>query len=127
MLRKLFKASAFSLIEVSAVLIIVGVLIAGVLTTTILVNKSRIAAAKSLTKASPVHDIKDAALCLETSVESSFNDSEADNGRSISGWFDSRNVTDKNNISAVGTGPVYSNTINSIHAVRFAGSSSNYL
>jgi prepilin-type N-terminal cleavage/methylation domain-containing protein len=45
---------AFTLIELSAVIAIIGILIAGVMGATGLVKKSKIAAAQSLTKASPI-------------------------------------------------------------------------
>ena len=68
------KVSAFTLIELSAVIVIIGILIAGVMGATGLVKKSKIAAAQSLTKASPISGITDNALWLESSGESSFKD-----------------------------------------------------
>ena len=51
------KISAFSLIEVSAVILIIGILIAGVIGASVLVKESKIAAAQSLTKSSPIAGI----------------------------------------------------------------------
>jgi prepilin-type N-terminal cleavage/methylation domain-containing protein len=78
-----FKSSAFTLIELSAVIAIIGILIAGVMTAPSLVKKSKIAAAQSLTKASPIAGITDNALWLESSAESSFKDTETSTGESI--------------------------------------------
>ena len=122
------RRSGFSLLEVSAVILIIGILIAGVMGGNILVAKTRIAAAKTLTVSSPINGIKDSALWLESSTDASFPEGESASNTALSTWYDARqNSTNKINISAVGSGTIYSNTINSIHAVKFAGSSEHYL
>ena len=118
---------AFTLIELSAVIAIIGILIAGVMGATGLVKKSKIAAAQSLTKASPIAGITDNALWLESSAESSFKDTETSTGDAVTTWYDQKNAVNKSSVVAVGTGPTYSNTINYIHAVKFSGSTANYL
>lgn len=75
----MIKKSAFSLLEVSAVILIIGILIAGVVTANSLVAKSRLAAAQTLTTSSPINGIKDSALWLESSVDKSFADGETSN------------------------------------------------
>ena len=102
-------------------------LIAGVMGATGLVKKSKIAAAQSLTKASPIAGITDNALWLESSGESSFKDTESSTGDAVTTWYDQKNSVNKSSVVAVGTGPTYSNTINYIHAVKFNGSTANYL
>lgn len=57
-MRTSFKKSAFSLIELSIVILIVGILIAGVTQSSRMVGKSRIKTAKTLTQSSPVGSIK---------------------------------------------------------------------
>ena len=121
------KLSAFTLIELSAVIVIIGILIAGVMTATGLVKKSKIAAAQNLTKASPIPGITDNALWLESSAESSFKDTETSTGDAVTTWYDQKSAVNKSSVVAVGTGPTYSNTINYIHAVKFSGSTANYL
>lgn len=74
---------AFSLLEVSAVILIIGILIAGVVTANSLIDKSRLASAKTLTTSSPVNGVKDLALWLETSVDSSFDEADVGNGNTI--------------------------------------------
>jgi len=49
---------AFSLIELSIVILVIGVLIAGVSQGGKMITKFRISAAASLTNSSPVHSIK---------------------------------------------------------------------
>jgi hypothetical protein len=125
---RLLKLKAFSLIEISMVILIIGVFIAGIAAGDILIKKSRISAAQTITINSPINGIKDSALWLETSIDTSFDDSELTNGVNISSWFDGRkNAVAKPSIIAVGNGPTYSNTINYIHAVKFDGGGANYL
>lgn len=127
-LRNNFCIRSYSLVEVSIVILVIGILIGGVVLGSSLVKKSLLAAAQTLTNSSPVNGIKDSALWLETAVDSSFVEGETSNNSSISVWYDARkNAANKISINAAGTGPVYSNTINYVHAVKFSGSSSNYL
>ena len=126
--KKSSSQKVFSLLEISAVILIIGIFVAGVMGGNILVAKSRLADAQTLTTSSPINGIKDSALWLETSVDSSFVDGETANNNSITTWYDSRkSAANKVVISAAGTGPLYSNTINYIHAVKFSGSSSDHL
>ena len=92
-----------------------------------MVKESKIAAAQSLTKSSPIAGITENTLWLESSVESSFKDTESSNGDYVTTWYDQKSSPNKASIVAVGTGPTYSNTINYIHAVKFNGSNTNYL
>ncbi len=71
-----FKShKAFSLIELSIVILVIGILIAGVVQGTSMVKKSQLVIARNLTKNSPVSRIKDLAAWYETSLESSFKTS----------------------------------------------------
>ncbi len=114
--------SAFSLIEVSVVIIIVGIFVAGILVSDGLITKFRISAAQSLSRSSPINEIPDAALWLESSLDDSFNSSESSNNTPLTTWYDHRNSTSKVTLQAVSGGPTYSNTINRVHAVKFSGS-----
>ncbi len=127
MCQKISKNSrAFPLVEVSVAIIIVGIFIVGVVVADGMVSKFRIAAAQNLSRSSPVNEVSDAALWLETSLDSSFNGGEANNGRSLSTWYDQRNSASKVVISTAGASPTYSNTINRVHAVEFDGSANKY-
>lgn len=116
------NSSAFSLIEISVVLLIIGILIAGIFTGQVLVTKFRLATSQSLTKSSPVHSIKNSALWLETSLDDSFNDSESNDESSLSTWYEQRVSDNKVTLTAVSDGPTYSNSINYVRAVKFANS-----
>ncbi len=128
-LKSFKRRRAFSLLEISAVILIIGILVAGVMGGNILIAKSRLVAAVTLTSSSPISGIKDSALWLETAVDSSFPENQTTNNNSITTWYDARkSAANKVTITAAGSGPVYSNTINYIHAVKFdASSSSNHL
>ncbi len=118
---------AFSLIELSAAMLIIGILIAGVFVGTRMVAKSRLIAAEAIAKSSPIVGIKETALWLETSLSGSIDSSQANDGEALTAWYDKSASGVKPTVVAVGTGPTYANTINYVHAVKFSGSSANYL
>jgi hypothetical protein len=72
----------------------------------ILIAKSRLAAAVTLTSSSPISGIKDSALWLETAVDSSFPENQTTNNNSITTWYDARkSAVNKVTITAAGSGP----------------------
>lgn len=79
---------AFSLIELSIVILIIGILIAGVTQGGRIVTQMRLASAKSLTISSPVTSISGLTLWLEPTLEESFIDSEAQDGVGLTNWND---------------------------------------
>jgi prepilin-type N-terminal cleavage/methylation domain-containing protein len=119
------KKSAFSLIELSIVILIIGIVVAGVTQSTSLVRKMRLQTAKNLTAASPVAGIKDLVLWYETSLESSFSSSEYSNLSPVSEWRDnSPQSPSKNNATqsnAANKPTFYENIFNSLPSVRFDG------
>ncbi len=128
MTRKSSKSRrAFSLIELSVTIVIIGIFVAGTIAANSLIKKFRIQSAQALTKSSPVTGIIGNAVWLESILETSFLDSESNNSTAISTWNDQSSNANKHSISQVGSGPVYSNTINYVHAVKFSGSAANYL
>lgn len=118
----------FSLIELSVVILIIGIFVAGALSSSALVKKFRISTARSLTQSSPVNSISSLSMWLETSLEKSFSDSESNEGSTLSSWYDvsSTSVT-KTNASQNGSNkPIFSSNFNNINAVKFDGTS-NFL
>ncbi|MES2962197.1 MAG: hypothetical protein V4694_07445 [Pseudomonadota bacterium] len=120
------SSSAFSLIEVSLVVLLISLIAAGILTTTNLIKKSRLQTAQVLTKNSPVNDISNLVLWYETSLDSSFIGDEKTDGSAISTWYDNNpNAATKNNATQTTTAnkPLFiANAFNSgIPAVRFDG------
>jgi hypothetical protein len=122
---KKFHKKAFSLVELSVILLIISVVLLGVVKGNYLLSKSRLSNAQTLTQNSGILDIPDLVLWLETSLESSFVKSEAQDATNISTWYNNQNISPKNNASqsTLANQPkFYENAFNSaIPAVRFDG------
>lgn len=82
------KRSAFSLIELSIVILIIGILIAGVTQGSRLVSEMRLATARNMTQNSPVASIPGVVLWLEPTLEKSFDIAEQEDGLTITNWYD---------------------------------------
>lgn len=118
------KNKAFSLIELSIVILVIGVLIAGVIQGSVLVNKFRVKAAQAITTSSDVNGIKSLAMWLETSLDNSVT---IDSSSTVTRWND-RNPQSQSKISAYNTTsstlslPSYvENVINGLPAIQFSG------
>lgn len=115
---------AFSLIEISIVLLIIGILVAGVTQSSRLIAQSKINSAKAMTQSAPVSSIKNLMLWIETTSEASFDDSEEDEGLALTNWYDiNPQVSVKSSFAGVTTArPLYKNNIiNGLPAVLFDG------
>ncbi len=77
---------AFSLIEISIVLIIIAVLIIGSLNGIEIVKKAKLSTAQSLTEQSVVAQTKGLIIWYETSLSRSFLENEQDENLKISSW-----------------------------------------
>ena len=122
-----FGASAFSLVEISIVVLIISIVMAGMLKASSLIPKSRLKSAQTLTQNSPVKDISGLAMWYETSLPDSFIVTEALDGTAISTWYDNNpNAVVKNNATqaVVANQPIfYDNIFNyGLPAIRFDGS-----
>ncbi len=82
-----YKKTGFSLIELSIVILIVGILIAGVTTSSRLLKQFKLNSARSLTMSSPVPSISQLLMWMETSLESSFDSNISDNDKILT-WKD---------------------------------------
>ncbi len=60
-------------------------------------------------------------------IDDSFKPTENSDNDPVTVWYDKKPTSTKISVTSVGSGPVYSNTINYVHAVKFAGSNANYL
>lgn len=119
---------AFSLIELSIVILIIGVLIAAVGQGIDLLQDARLTAARMATQSSRVASLKDLALWLDATSEASFSSAEAVDGASISAWNDINPQRDKNNFvqSTEAQKPTYKERmINNLPAIKFDGTSEN--
>jgi prepilin-type N-terminal cleavage/methylation domain-containing protein len=120
-----FYKKAFSLIEISVVIVIIGILIAGVTQGIDLYQDMRLATARALTQNSRVNRIEDLTMWFEATSEKSFENPNPQDGERISLW---KNINFKllNRIDASQTNsnstkkPIYiRNAINNIPALRF--------
>ena len=124
------KRAAFSLIELSIVIVIIGILISGIFQGTKIIQKFKISTARNLTTNSPVASIKDLVLWLDSTSEDSFDEDEAVDGVTISNWYDinpssaagndavNNSVTDSDH-------PIYqTKCLNGLPCVRFNGTGS---
>lgn len=123
---------AFSLVESSVVILIIGILIAGIATSNRIVRDSRLQSARSLTKGSPVSSINGLIGWWETTLEESFGgaepDQDLDGGTGgITTWHDTNpQSTIKNNATSSSTtnNPGYNKSgINNLPTLQFNGSS----
>lgn len=82
------KRKAFSLIELSVVLVIIATLTVGLVQSGNLVKLSRLSGARSFTAKSPVPNIPDLIAWYETSMKESFTDAQAINDGGPTEWRD---------------------------------------
>ena len=130
------KLRAFSFIEISIVLIIIGILIVGVTQSTRLIKISRLQTAQSITQSSPVAGMKGVVIWLESTSQSSFVENDTSEGSTITVWNDVNPQSVKNNMKPVnaltspaitGTDMVYKEVgISGLPVVNFAGTSGSY-
>lgn len=132
MIIKTNKIKAFSLIEISMVLVILGILIGFVSETKDFIYKSRLTAARSLTQNAPVLAIPDLAHWYETSLQDSLEpdykisgDRIPDSTR-IKTWYDrNENLYNRADLEQANTSyqPQYFNKVfnNTVPALRFFG------
>jgi prepilin-type N-terminal cleavage/methylation domain-containing protein len=128
------KITAFSLIELSIVILIIGILVAGVTQSSRLVKRMNINSARTQTMSSPVNSIRDIVGWWEASLEESFggNEPEEDSNGGTDGvsvWYDiNPHTTTKNNATSASTtnNPGYTQqsttTINGMPTLEFNGS-----
>lgn len=124
---KKMRRKAFSIIELSVVIIVIGLIVALITHSSKLVPKMKLAMARNATAASPVPLMKEVIMWLESTSIKSFADSETDDGLSISTWYDINPIDNVKNNATQSTGgskPIYvANCINHLPCVRFNGSS----
>lgn len=124
------KSKAFSLIELSIVVLIIGILIAGVTQGSRLVRQSKLKIAKSLTQSSPVASIPNLLLWFETTSDNSFaQGSQIDDKTLMNNWHDINPQTTTQIIATQNTTanqPTYVvNGINGLPSLQFNGAPNN--
>lgn len=122
MIKSKSKSKAFSLIELSIVILVIGILIAGVTQGSALILKAKLKTAQALTQSSPVSAISGLRLWLETNLEQSFDEDEASDGTSVTTWYDiNPQVSSKLYAITAGDGITYKDDtgINSLPSLYF--------
>ena len=95
---KINKVKAFSLIELSIVILIIGILVAGVTQSSRLINQMRLASARSMTFSSPVPATPNLIAWYESVSDKSFEESQMSDQALLSSWYDiNPTTTDKKN------------------------------
>jgi prepilin-type N-terminal cleavage/methylation domain-containing protein len=118
---------AFSLIELSIVILIIGILIAGVTQSSRILTQAKLTTARNLTTSAPVGSISNLMFWLDATSEKSFIDTETTDASSISNWYDinpqnQTPYTFQQNTAA--NKPTYkASCINGIPCLTFDGSS----
>jgi prepilin-type N-terminal cleavage/methylation domain-containing protein len=123
---KILHKKAFSLIEISVVILIIGMLIAGISQGIDLYQDMRLATARSLTLNSRVNRIEDLTMWFEVTSEKSFENPNPQDGERIALW---KNINfklfNRIDVAKIPTDPDSSkpfyvrNAINNIPALRF--------
>jgi prepilin-type N-terminal cleavage/methylation domain-containing protein len=126
--NKKTKKFAFSLIELSIVLLVIGILMIGVSQGYNLVRSAQISNARSITSKSPILQTSGLLAWYETSWKESLIQSELKDGNNISTWKDISPNSILNGNNQLTTTPSANITytqssINKIPAIRFTGGS----
>jgi len=116
---------AFSLIELSIVILIIGILVAGVTSSSRLIKRMKLTVAQNITQSSPVATIKDLSVWYETSLDRSFIDAEESDTTPVTTWFDNNTQSSYKfdlKQATVANQPKYSEgIINNLPALKFDG------
>jgi prepilin-type N-terminal cleavage/methylation domain-containing protein len=122
---KINQKKAFSLIELSIVILIIGILVAGVTQSSRLINQMRLLSARSANQGSPIPTILGLVAWWETCDDKSILESEAVNNGLISTLNDlNPTSTSKINLNQTNTAlqPTYlSSSINNLPGLKFNG------
>ena len=115
---------AFSLIEISIVVLIIGILVAGITQSTRLLSQAKTSTSKTLTQSSPAASVKNLVLWVESTSDASFDSTETDDNVAISNWYDINPQSSLKNSFTATTKPTYAlNAINGLPAIKFNGTS----
>ncbi|MBU6339104.1 MAG: hypothetical protein KGQ36_03930 [Rickettsiales bacterium] len=123
------KFAAFSLIELSIVILVIGILVAGVMEGKNLLNKSKLSAARALSQSSDVNSIKNLVVWVdatrENTITNTSNSKNVSDGDYIQSWLDVTPQYTPNlsfSTSTTNTYPIYrENAINGLPALEFDG------
>jgi prepilin-type N-terminal cleavage/methylation domain-containing protein len=117
---------AFSLIEISIVILVIGILIAGISQAIEMFSEASLKSARNLSKSSRISRIDDLSLWLDATSDKAF-DKEKDDGSTISMWKDTNPRSTAQIIgNPVSSMPTYTlSAINGLPTASFKKTSSN--
>lgn len=120
---------AFTLTELSIVVLIIGVLITGITQGAGMIKAARLANARSITSRSPALEISGLIAWYEPTLKSSFKDSESIDASQTTEWHDNSPgsiILTKNKLSrSAGSDVIYKESgINNLPTLLFSGASS---
>lgn len=126
---------AFSIVEMSIIIVIVGFLVAGLTQVSRVITQMRLNSARAQSISSGVLAIDDLALWLDATAEkaivTSVGSTNPDDGDKIATWRDSnKQISNKNDATQAtdAARPTYAtNSLNNLPAVKFTSASSNFL
>jgi prepilin-type N-terminal cleavage/methylation domain-containing protein len=129
-LLKFNRSKAFSLLELSFVLVIISVIFAGISNGSKIIKSLRLKSAQNLTQNSPVNTINGLVLWLEPTLRDSFISTQAKDGSQLTQWNDiNPQATAKYYaVASASPGITYKSEseIYSLPTVSFSGLSSSY-
>jgi len=114
----------FSLLEISVILLIIGILIASVSSGKSMIKKSRITSAQTLSANSPVSAVDTLAIWLEPVMSDSISEDETHKGKTISGWQNMTNYFAPQKFNIGGDPSYKESSINKIPSINFDGDDS---
>ena len=119
--------TGFSLIELSVVMLIIGILVAGITQGSRIIKEARLKTAQTLTESSPVSSIKDLTLWLDATDAKTIGVSgefgNAEDGDVVTAWND-KNPQLSSKINFTGTALYEANGINGLPSIDFNGTDS---
>lgn len=119
-------SKAFAVIELSIIMMVVGILLLNESSDNKLIRNIRILSAQNVTRSSPINSMRGLVAWFETSLESSFQINERLNNNNISIWVDNNPYSSfkKNLLQLQKTNSkpkFYQSAINGIPALKFDG------
>ncbi len=115
----------FSLIELSIVILVIGILTIGITQGSRIIREARLKSARALTAASPVHATNNLSLWLDTTAETAFDNNIVD-GNTITNWYETNNQNANAVVVTQATAnkrPTYLSTgMNGLPTIQFSGS-----
>ena len=126
--KKIKLKKAFSFTEFSVAILVIAIVFIAIIAREAAIDKAKISNARNLTTASSINNMNEVIFWFETSLENSFNPTEAKKEKPISVWYDNRSNDSKNNATQIidTNKPAYFKSKNRLHTVAFNGAN-NYL